>query len=252
MSRIVLAASAIITFILVWFGPLPTEWKSVKESIDALSTILIAVFTGTLWWATAGLKNFAQIQSQDMKEAILVTKKLARAAQKSADIAESSVRNFERPYVFLVNMKAHIMPTETNPEQTAIVFEFNLQNHGRTPAIVTEIEADIDIVGLAPKEPSHSKVSNFRRREIIGSGITSQKIERPLTINQVIGPHRAIALIYGFVRYNYTSGRHYKHGFGFHWSSEEGSFQASARYEAYNYDYETTAPPDAVPSTISD
>src|SRR6516165_4026058 len=115
MSRIwyvVLAVSAIIIVGIVWFGTFPqwsfyTEaWRDQaivaldwvekhQESVNALSTILIAVFTGTLWWATAGLKNFAQIQSEDMKASIRVTQELAKAAQRSADVAETSARHFE-------------------------------------------------------------------------------------------------------------------------------------------------------------
>ena len=149
-------------------------------------------------------------------------------------------------------MKADIVAAEAKLDQTVIAFEFNLQNHGRTPAIVTEVEIDIGVVGRAPNGPSYSKVNNARLEEIIGSGIMSRNFERHLTINQVIGPHRAIALIYGFVLYRDMSGRHYQHGFGFHWSSQEWGFQASGRYASYNYDHEITAPPDAIPGTISD
>jgi hypothetical protein len=62
------------------------------DTVIALGTLAIAAFTGTLWWATRGLRRLATIQKRDMQ-------RLARATRRSARIAERALTLAQRPLI---------------------------------------------------------------------------------------------------------------------------------------------------------
>ena len=51
-----------------------------REWINVISTVLIAVFTGTLWGATRKLSHFASIQARDMQDLLTAARDNAAAA----------------------------------------------------------------------------------------------------------------------------------------------------------------------------
>lgn len=94
----------------------------------------------------------------------------ARAARKSADIAEKALTNVNRPYVYVLNVSGfHLVQPG---EQTFVTFD--VANYGETPADVDEIRAAITISSMEypdgppivpishPVYAPHEKIKGFR------------------------------------------------------------------------------------------
>lgn len=80
------------------------------------------------------------------------TKMAALAAKKSAEVAEKSVNNIERPYVLLESLTPKIEnymdgTAQTPPAQPHAVLTF--KNYGRSPAIVTEVRLAFEMMQQA-------------------------------------------------------------------------------------------------------
>jgi hypothetical protein len=103
-------------------------------AITAISTIIIAAFTGTLWMATSGLLGSAVTQSRHTEIA-------AKAAKKSAEVAEKSLIAATRPHVII----SPIEPREANESQSVPHIHFGLTNSGNGAAIVNKVVATIEI-----------------------------------------------------------------------------------------------------------
>jgi hypothetical protein len=108
-----------LTIFAVWvFGVLPFVFQAPTEHAELWSakltdwllaafTLALAIFTWLLYRATSGmwgatkeLRNFAEEQSRDMKASIAVSDVFAKAAQKTADVAESALLNVEVAYPY--------------------------------------------------------------------------------------------------------------------------------------------------------
>jgi hypothetical protein len=128
------------------FGTPTAEFWSAKltDWLLAAFSLALAIFTWLLYRATAGmwgatqeLRNFAEEQSRDMKASIAVANAAARAAQKSADVAERALISTERAFVFL--KYAYASPVlEFSPAMQAdriIGWDFHVvwANAGSTP-----------------------------------------------------------------------------------------------------------------------
>ena len=51
-----------------------------ENDLNAISTLFIALFTGTLWWVTWGMVRIARDQSEDFQASISAAKQAAEAA----------------------------------------------------------------------------------------------------------------------------------------------------------------------------
>jgi hypothetical protein len=107
-------------------------WESADhDNITAFGTVMIAMFTLTLWRSTSNLW--------------VATNKAAAAARDAAE----HIPRVERAYVFLWREVSHA--TRPNP-LGGDIFEINFafHNYGKTPAIVRRIEGDIPVVDNYP------------------------------------------------------------------------------------------------------
>lgn len=114
-------------------------------------TALLAVFTGLMWKATVNLAKEAKAtsdqQRQDTKDALVIAKQSAEAANKNAEALQSS----EKAYVFLesaemlrvTHLATNTLSVFTN--QIRLVIKVTFKNHGKTPAILKELFPDVRI-----------------------------------------------------------------------------------------------------------
>lgn len=111
-------------------------------ALTALAGIAVAAFTFTLWQSTEKLWAEAQQQRRDGRRAVLANIAAARAARKSADVAEKSLLAAHRPLIvisplFLVQSKNVLKP----------YVEFVLQNSGKGVAIILKVGVTAIVYG---------------------------------------------------------------------------------------------------------
>jgi hypothetical protein len=104
-----------------------------------IATVILAVATIGLLIATAGLAYFAYRQSRDMKASIAVSDAAARAAQKSAEVAEKSLFEANRPFIVISPLEL----CEANEFQARPHIHFGLRNSGKGVAIVNKVGATV-------------------------------------------------------------------------------------------------------------
>jgi hypothetical protein len=109
-----------------------------RDDITAISALVVAIFTGTLWWVTWGMVRIAKDQRTDALRSIKAAETAALAAEKSAMVAETSLRHLERPYIFVrhLDLNPSLHPHGDTPHSH---FHLGLTNFGRTPAIMSKI-----------------------------------------------------------------------------------------------------------------
>jgi len=176
-----------------------------REDINALSTVAIAVFTGTLWFVTWGMVRIAKDQRTDTLRAIAASARAAAAAEQSAEAAIG----VELPRILIHDIRFEcgietIRVNEGNIKYGNIVV--TIRNIGRTTAIISQVcletfvgwyraerfecnlAADIAAVGLEHNKTHAIEVTAFPKRF------------RLETINEILdGKIRLWA--YGFVFY---------------------------------------------------
>ena len=119
------------------------HWLS--SLVDVRSTdILIVIFTGVLAVKTSGLhketaalREIADQQRTDLASSVEVARDSARAAQKSADVAEKALIDLERPYLFLGLVVPHY--SYVSPAGTPLEVQYKIDSFGRTPATISHI-----------------------------------------------------------------------------------------------------------------
>jgi hypothetical protein len=136
-----------------------------RDDIAALSTLVVAAFTGVLGIFTISLARSTRIA--------------ADAANLSAKVAQSSLADLERPYVFIetqADIKARlgfrdVMPSGGgDPVRVKQIprVKFRLVNHGRTPAIVSPlIKRDLIFYGEGPNMAPDSIDDMLLKNEVI-------------------------------------------------------------------------------------
>ncbi len=112
-----------------------------SDLITAAATVVIAIFTFSLWWSTYKMMKVVREQSRDMKASIAVAQKAADAAEKSA----KALPDIERAYIFVkITMKNSdaegIAGTvDKEPQYNHDNVEIIVTNRGKTPALLTGI-----------------------------------------------------------------------------------------------------------------
>jgi hypothetical protein len=124
-------------------------------AITAISTIIIAAFTGTLWMATSGLLDSAVTQSRHTEIA-------AKAAQASAEVAKKNLAITTYPHVII----SPIEPHEANEFQTAPRVHFGLTNSGNGAATVNKVAATVEIT------PRGGGLTLATTARFVSSGVT--------------------------------------------------------------------------------
>ena len=107
-------------------------WAS-PEFWTALFTAVLTGSTILLWRETKRLAEGADAQATDIKAQIKATEDLAKAAKKTADIAESSYSASERPYIFI--RATDFGMAVTSESELKPIFT----NYGKTPGVITSI-----------------------------------------------------------------------------------------------------------------
>ena len=136
--------------------------KLVAETADLVeytkklygATIAVAVVTGLLWIFTGLMWLTTRRAVRDGERAIRAARRTAvasvhqaRAGRRHADIAERTLVGLERPYIFLGTLTGALQGANdlatmgTRP--TGFRIEFNLDNKGRTPAIIRAVNRKI-------------------------------------------------------------------------------------------------------------
>ncbi len=176
-----------INCILDWVG-------TNNAAVVALATIIIALFTGTLWWATTGLFKTAQEQSRDMKDSIAAAQKAAKAAEDSVKIAKKSLNTTRRAYVFLKDIE--IRETQGRGSISAIQGQMRWQlfprwqNSGDTPTRNLTISVGCKV---SDRFLPHNFPFPYTNKELKGlSGDCCYSYDTKRNIPIVIGPKAAI------------------------------------------------------------
>lgn len=117
---------------------------SVENIITALATIAIAVFTWTLYKSSEKMWG--------------VTKIAAEAAQLSAAVAERTLTDLERPWLFLDAQTVRRLnsPGPAVPIPNDWVIKLHWKNVGRTPALIDACEFEIAPRSTLPEWPIYT------------------------------------------------------------------------------------------------
>lgn len=165
----------------------------------ALGTITIAAFTGTLWWATIGLRNLAKTQSSDMQSLLTaahntaaasasqvraieaqervmreqtetmasnlgVAQKAAEAAKETADLTRLSIIASQRAWltvdVSLAKRQERITFSRTGGVLPIMI---NMKNIGAHPAIKVSWHAWLILQMSNALQEQHLRCNNIRR-----------------------------------------------------------------------------------------
>jgi len=120
--------------------------QALKASTDgslALFTAFLFLATLGLMIATGGLWYYAIKQSRDMAESLKIAAEAAGAAKLSADVANRSFTQLERPYVFVADIGGLLVPDGLGER---VHVPFSILNLGRTPGFVSDLFAELFVL----------------------------------------------------------------------------------------------------------
>jgi hypothetical protein len=128
--------------------------KENHETIEAISTLLIAIFTITLWNSTRNLWD-------ETRKGGITARRAANAAARSADAARASadsLRSLERAWMMMNKFKLLGLPptggsTIVIPDPNPPRVRFSWKNTGRSAAFVLARQAEVYIVSAQEKFP---------------------------------------------------------------------------------------------------
>jgi hypothetical protein len=148
-----------------WYSSWLLMSRWISRLIDdpvALFTFVLAISTILLWRETKRLAKGAEAQSDHIE----VT---ANAAKTSANVAVTTLRDLERPYVFVSNLEPVTQPAGPH-------LRLDLSNYGRTPAVMRKLTLRLRLVSsLDEQEKIFDKTDERLISKVIGA---SQSIER--------------------------------------------------------------------------
>jgi hypothetical protein len=173
-------------------------------ALTALAGIIVAIFSGTLWWATTGMQRIAQMQNDQMVKAIRASEDAARASERSAESAVGvEIPRFAIRGIEFIGLEA--IGIEAKLKHPAVVVV--IKNLGRTPAFF-EQEALCFRVGLTlPQTLKYDFAIDHPAGKTIESG-ESYRLERTVqlpsfstqTISEIIQGTNSL-WIYGYLFY---------------------------------------------------
>lgn len=124
--------------VIFYFSDLHFKWlDKFKEDPIEWFTLLLFVSTALLWWETFKLRELADKQAVDMRRSLDIAEISAKAAQRSANVAERSLESLEQPFLFVYSLSRieHNLLDTSSPAQ----IRFNIANYGRVPAIISSV-----------------------------------------------------------------------------------------------------------------
>jgi hypothetical protein len=222
-------------------GSITDAWTDVghlitrdRDDITALATLVVAVFTGTLWWTTKGMMQVAEDQRRDSLEAIAASKLAAEAARKSAEVAERAFLEHERPWIFRSTVQ---MTPRGTPDVSANDWWISItwKHVGRTPALITACEFRFQDIEALTDSPDYSQCEQVGVRPSLAAGedfptppvgLGRHRMRPDGTARQVV--------MYGRLTYTDMAGREHHSGFALELNPKpKGGIEH--RNPAYNY-----------------
>jgi hypothetical protein len=185
------------------------------DVIIAIFTVVLAVKTSGLFVETAGLRSAADKQSLDMQESIAVAKRSADAAQKAAEIAEKSLSNTERAFVFMKYMYASPIYA---PNKLVVGWDFHVvwENSGSSPTQFMVARKNwVFFEGAIPEhfdfpdfgDPTHQSQPYMGPKAVVDAG--ALQVGNDVLEKVAKGPARL--LMYGWAEYNDVFGPNIRH-----------------------------------------
>ncbi|RWD69073.1 hypothetical protein [Mesorhizobium sp.] len=174
------------------------EWREslVEHAPDwfvALFTLVLCIFTGLLWWSTRKLwkagedqmrliAENALTQSADMRASIIVAEDAAKAASRSAEVAERTMVLNDRPWV---GVELQILgPLVFTAHDCSVKLDVTITNHGRSPAIRTDPHIEFFVSTQRAVEwrnkmedSSRSMIANMFGETLFPSHLKIEKVE---------------------------------------------------------------------------
>jgi len=158
----------------------------------------------------------------------------ANAATKSANIAEQSLSDYDRPWLFIET----IMVRRTDPPNIPNIWSvsFGWKNGGRFPAIVEECIIKIEDIDLMPSIPNYERGFPARCKHIIGVGDIAETTGLGPARNRTLTKNgQAIRfIVYGRMTYKELNGKIHHTGFAEEISAH---LPASTPYRNKAYEY---------------
>jgi hypothetical protein len=144
-------------------------WNWTTQDPVSFYTSVLAIFTGALVFV-AGIQIRYLIRADiTARRSAIAARRAAVAARKSAD----HIPRVERAYLFLsAELKHRQMPNAIPDTGDVVEVQFAFKNHGKTPAIITKIEAEVRTVTVLPTE-LRERAIEMPPGLVIGSGETT-------------------------------------------------------------------------------
>jgi hypothetical protein len=206
-------------------------WDGLTER-DELPTLLVlfngllVLFTYRLWRSTAGLRDAAREQSQDMKLAIASVRDAAAAARQSAEAALLQARTaigVELPRLELSDVRLRHADESVRQALASPSVDLRFTNHGRTAAFITQKCVELRVVDALPAEPIYRAVERLEVVEPIdrgdGTDLSAPRRLGDLGEQQVtqLLAGRSTLWVYGFVSFRDFLSTAHRKGFCLRW-----------------------------------
>jgi hypothetical protein len=159
-----------------------------RDDITAISTLIVAIFTCTLWWVTLRMVRVAQDQRADTRRAINIATEANRISQQSLDATHRAIVVANRPWLDLNVVIVSGIHWDLNGAN--ITISSKSRNFGSAPAINTNI---------TPKLYFPNKNTNQSRIELnkFAEGIRDQDFSNTPGIGKIVFPDQVHSETWG-------------------------------------------------------
>ena len=173
-------------------------------AITGLAGVVVAVFTGTLWWVTWSMVSIANQQRSDMLRSVAASEKGAIAASQSANLAERALIEIER--ALIVGLKVETVGLQRNQNVIGYRLILCLSSPGCTVAKSIASCAnftlfDRDTIPSGFTYPD--RIPSLRGHGVLGPSVV-MPVPVDVAIQDIVDIHnrRKTGLLYGWVEYN--------------------------------------------------
>lgn len=199
-----------------------------------VATIALAIIGGLQLWLVKLQLRLMKDGSKDTELAARAANKAALAAEKSANVAEKSLYDLERPFI-VVDIPVAGLTVRRNVNGPTLQREdmtLAINNYGRTPAILTELQCDIQVRGhgenIPPVDPDNMRGRALPAGVLAVSGkpfheITSFALWNMNFTDGIINNTQSV-WVNGFVRYKDVFGKLFVSGFCLVFNPFRGEF----------------------------
>ena len=187
-----------------------------SDAIIGFSSVLLAIFTGLLWWSTQKLWRETKAGGRTAETSARAAEQSARAALVSAEVASAA----EQPRWAVKNMHLGVTSVDDASGTRACAIAVTLKNHGRTAAEVTRTVLTYKLapsVDLEPRYPIMAIENADAFGDVVDPGGTRLLTQRPLHLTDddvtalVAGTTHLWA--YGTLSYRDSRDQHWTKGF---------------------------------------